>query len=155
MAALEEVLERRPGTRVVMFGDSKPPGAPFDYQFAGVQPPAALATLYNRGTLGLVLSMTNYSLVPKEMMSCGLPVVDIRGASSESVFGTSGETIELADPDPLALADRIVALLDDPERRSQMAGTALAFVQGRTWPAAAERIESQLRTWLNRRWEAS
>jgi glycosyltransferase involved in cell wall biosynthesis len=154
MLALEEVLDRRPDVRIVMFGERKPPGAPFKYEFAGIQSPAALARLYNRATLGLVLSMTNYSLVPKEMMACGLPVVDIRGASSESVFGTSGETIELAEPDPLALADRIEALLDDPERRAGMAATARGFVEGTTWGATAETIEGQLRVWLSRRWQS-
>jgi glycosyltransferase involved in cell wall biosynthesis len=155
MLALEELLERRPRIRVLMFGDRKPPGAPFPYEFAGIQPPEALADLYNRATLGLVISMTNYSLVPKEMMACGLPVVDVRGASSESVFGTGGETIELAEPDPLALADRIAALLDDPDRRGRMAAAARGFVEGKTWPAAAERIEQQLQAWLRERWEGA
>ena len=36
--------------------------------------PAELAALYSLGTVGLVLSMTNYSLIPQEMLACGLPV---------------------------------------------------------------------------------
>jgi FMN phosphatase YigB (HAD superfamily) len=42
--ALAELVERRPGTRVVMFGDRTPPSAPFDYEFAGIEPPDALVT---------------------------------------------------------------------------------------------------------------
>jgi len=153
MLAIAELLERRPGTRVVLFGDAHPPPAPFDYEFAGVLEPAALARLYGRATAGLVISLTNYSLVPKEMMACGLPVVDVRGASAESVFGRQPGVIELADPDPLALAGSVAALLDDPARRERQAAAARSFVAGMTWSATADQIEQAARRWLRRRWE--
>ena len=49
--------------------------------------PHQLARLFCEATVGLCLSLTNYSLIPKEMLACGLPCVDLRGASAESVFG--------------------------------------------------------------------
>lgn len=150
--ALAELLRRRPEVRVVVFGDTKPPPAPFEYEFTGVLDPESLAGLYNRATLGLVISLTNYSLIPKEMMACGLPVVDVRGSSAESVFGSGGEVIELADPDPLAIATRMEALLDDPLRRNRIADAAAGFVDGMTWSNAAETIERRLRGWLGERW---
>ena len=33
-------------------------------------------------TVGLCLSLTNYSLIPQEMLACGLPCVDLAGAST-------------------------------------------------------------------------
>jgi glycosyltransferase involved in cell wall biosynthesis len=150
--ALAELLRRRPGVKVVVFGDTKPPPAPFDYQFTGVLDPESLAGLYNRATLGLVISLTNYSLIPKEMMACGLPVVDVRGSSAESVFGSDARVIELADPDPLAIATRMEELLDDPLRRDRIASAARGFVGDMTWSAAAETIERRLRGWLGERW---
>jgi glycosyltransferase involved in cell wall biosynthesis len=150
--ALGELVGRRPGTRVVVFGDVKSFPAPFDYELAGVLPPEALARLYAEATMGLVISLTNYSLVPKEMMACGLPVVDVRGASIESVFGSGGEVIALAEPDVFALADELEALLDAPERRSRMAAAAQRFVAGMTWDATATTIERHLRAWLAERW---
>jgi len=152
MLAIEELLERRPGTHVVVFGDSKPPPAPFEYEFAGVLEPAALARLYGRATVGLVLSLTNYSLVPKEMMACGLPVVDVRGASAESVFGRRQGVIELADADPPALSAALESLLADATRRERMAAAAQSFVAGMTWTAAADQIERALRGWMHGRW---
>jgi glycosyltransferase involved in cell wall biosynthesis/GT2 family glycosyltransferase len=151
--ALAELLRRRPGVRVVVFGDVKPPPAPFEYEFGGVLDPESLAELYNRASLGLVISLTNYSLVPKEMMACGLPVVDVRGSSAESVFASDRKVIELADPDPEALAARIEALLDDPLRRDSVAGAAQRFVSGMTWSATAEVIEARLADWLGERWD--
>ncbi len=153
MLALEELIARRPDTRVIVFGDRKPPPAPFDYDFAGVLQPTELAQLYGRATVGLVLSLTNYSLIPKEMMACGLPVVDVRGASAESVFGREQGVIEMADADPLALAAALDSLLDDAPRRARMAATAERFVAGMTWPAATDQIEHALRGWMADRWK--
>jgi glycosyltransferase involved in cell wall biosynthesis len=153
--AIEELKRRRPEVRIVVFGDVKPPPAPFEFEFTGVLDPGSLADLYNRATLGLVISLTNYSLVPKEMMACGLPVVDVRGSSAESVFGSDGNVIELADPDPQSIAARMEALLDDRARSERIADAAEAFVSGMTWSAAAETIERHLRTWLGDRWTAA
>ena len=153
MLAIEELVRRHPDTRVILFGDSKPPPAPFDYEFAGVLEPAALARLYGRATVGLVLSLTNYSLIPKEMMACGLPVVDVRGANAESVFGSHPDVIELADADPLALSEALESLLEDEARRERMAAAGRDFVDGMTWSAAADQIERALRGWMHERWE--
>ena len=49
-----------------------------------------LGTTIVLGTVGLVMSMTNYSLIPQEMMACGLPCADLAGGSSEAVFGSDG-----------------------------------------------------------------
>ena len=38
LLALTSCPRRRPGLRVVLFGDVNPPPAPFDYEFAGVLP---------------------------------------------------------------------------------------------------------------------
>ena len=46
----------------------------------------ALADLYRRATVGVVFSATNYSLIPHEMMACGLPVVELDGESTRADF---------------------------------------------------------------------
>jgi glycosyltransferase involved in cell wall biosynthesis len=155
LLALSEVARRRPGLRIVLFGDTTPPPAPFDYEWAGVMDPAQLAELYNRATVGLVISLTNYSRMPKEMMASGLAVVDVAHPSVISVFGSDEAVIALAQPDPAALADRIDALLDDREGRARQAQAAQRFVAGMTWAAAAEQVEQATRRWLAERWEAA
>jgi glycosyltransferase involved in cell wall biosynthesis len=146
--ALAELKERRPDARVVVFGDEKRPEWPADFEYAGVLDEQSLANLYNRATAGLVLSLTNYSRIPKEMMACSLPVVDVIHPSTESIFGPGGELIELAEPDPLRIADRLVDLLDDSERRTRLAAAARSFVEPMTWEAAAIQIEGHVRRWL-------
>ena len=60
--------------------------------------PNALANLYRQCTVGFVLSGTNYSLVPNEMMACGLPVVDIDAEHTRVSY--QPETAVLAEATP-------------------------------------------------------
>jgi glycosyltransferase involved in cell wall biosynthesis len=153
LLALDEVLRRRPGTRIVLFGDTKVPRLRFPHEFAGVLDPATLAQLYNEAAIGCVISLTNYSLIPKEMMACGLPVVDVHHPSVLSVFGgQEQQVIELADTDFLSMADSLTSLLDDPERRRRIGAAGREFVQGMTWSAATDQIEDAVRRRLAERW---
>jgi len=145
--ALEELRRRRPDVRIVLFGDRKPTYTPFAFEHAGVAGHEALSWLFSEATVGLCLSLTNYSLIPQEMLACGLPCVDLDRPSTRSVFGADGP-VKLADFDPDAIADALEALLDDErewERRSRL---GLEFAREHTWDAAAEQVERELRNAL-------
>jgi glycosyltransferase involved in cell wall biosynthesis/SAM-dependent methyltransferase len=151
--ALQELHRRRPNVRLVLFGDLEEMDAPFPYEHLGIASPEQLARAYSEATAGLVLSMTNYSLIPQEMLACGLPCVDLAGFSAETVFGADGP-VELAPFDPVAIADALERLLDDQalwERRSQ---DGRHFVADRTWDRAAGQLEAGLRTALREREQA-
>ena len=88
LLALDELAARGGRTRTSSCSATRTrPPAPFPYEFAGVLAAGGSRSSTTSATVGLVISLTNYSLIPKEMMACGLPVVDVRGASAESVFG--------------------------------------------------------------------
>ncbi len=93
-------------------------------------------------TVGLCLSLTNFSLMPKEMLACGLPCVELAGVSAESIFGADGP-LELAPLDPAAIADALERLLDRPralrERRSR---EGIEFVASHTWEHATDEVEA-------------
>jgi len=144
LLALDELLRRRPAVDVALFGQAGPVVAPAGARDVGVLDGAELAELYGRATVGLVLSMTNPSLVPLEMLACELPVVDLASASMLAEFGEDGPAA-LAPGDPLALCDTIEQLLDDPARRAVLAARGSAFVASRTWDAAAEQVDHGLR----------
>lgn len=148
--ALEELCARRPKTRVVMFGQDAPVLTTFASESLGVAPPARLAAAYREATVGLCLSLTNYSLIPQEMMACGLPCVDVADGSSEAVFGADGP-VELADADPVALAEAIAGLLDDEGRWRRRSEAGIEFVADACWDAAAEQVEAGLRAALRLR----
>jgi O-antigen biosynthesis protein len=147
--ALEELVRRRPGTRVAMFGQQDAVRAGFPYAQLGIASPEQLARHYCEATVGVCLSLTNYSLIPQEMMACGLPCVDVGGGSSEAVFGADGP-VELAASDPIALADATERLLADRELWRSRSEAGLAFVADASWDTAAEQVERGLRDALAR-----
>ena len=136
LLALAELKRRRPQARVVIYGDTIPNDTSFPYEYAGVASQDELAQLYSEATVGLCLSMTNYSRVPQEMMACGLPCVDLEGYSSESVFGEDGP-VELSAFSPSQIADHIERLMDDEALWQRRSDAGRAFVAAHTWQAAA------------------
>ncbi|HKG40073.1 MAG TPA: glycosyltransferase [Conexibacter sp.] len=150
LMALAELHRRRPDTRIVLFGTDRPPRTSFPYEHCDVLSGPQLAALYNEATVGLCLSLTNFSLMPKEMLACGLPCVELAGVSAESIFGDDGP-LALAPLDPVELARTIERLLDDRgewERRSQ---TGIEFVASHTWDVATDEVEAGLRHALRER----
>jgi O-antigen biosynthesis protein len=142
--ALEELHRRRPDTRVVVFGQAQELHLPFDYDLLGVASPEVLAWSYSQATVGFCLSLTNYSLIPQEMLACGLPCVDLAGGSTESEMGRDAG-IEVAPADPVALADAMDRLLADRELWVQRSEAGLGFVETASWDVAGKQVEAGLR----------
>jgi glycosyltransferase involved in cell wall biosynthesis len=117
---------------------------PFPHRHLGVLEPSRLAHAYASATVGLVLSLTNPSLIPQEMLACGLPVVDVASQSMVACFGDEGP-VGLAAPDPLAICAAIERLLDDLVLRAEQARRGIEWVGDRTWAAAAEVVQRGLR----------
>jgi O-antigen biosynthesis protein len=151
--ALARVKARRPDVRIVLFGDRKPLHTPFPYEHIGIATPSQLAWVYSEATVGVCLSLTNYSLIPQEMLACGLPCVDLEGASASSVFGADGP-VELVPFDADALAGALERLLDDPAKRERRSAAGRDFVRPHTWDQAAVQVERGLRSVLRAREEA-
>jgi O-antigen biosynthesis protein len=144
---LAELKRRRPDVRIVLFGNSKPIDAPFDYEDAGVAGHEDLAWLFSEATAGLCLSMTNYSLVPREMLACGLPCVELDRPSTRSVFGEDGPVM-LADFTPDAIADALEHLLTDEADWDRRSRAGRELMHGHSWDDAAAQVERELRNAL-------
>jgi O-antigen biosynthesis protein len=145
--ALQELNRRRPGVEIALFGEARKVRTPFPHRHLGVLEGDALAHAYASAAVGVVLSMTNPSLVPQEMLACGLPCVDLASDSMLATFGRDGP-ITLAAFDPLALCDAVERLLDDLALRAEHSRAGAEWVAGRTWPAAAAQVEDGLRAAL-------
>lgn len=140
LLALGEVRRQRPGTRVVLYGTNALISTPFSYEHLGVVSHERLRRLYCESTVGLSLSLTNYSLIPTEMMACGLPVVELAGRACEGVFGEDGEIVSLASEQSIDIADRIIELLDDEKLRETRAAAGLEFAQSHSWESSARTV---------------
>jgi glycosyltransferase involved in cell wall biosynthesis len=147
--AMAELKRRRPEVEIALFGEARPVATPFPHRHLGVLAPDDLAHAYNSATVGVVLSMTNPSLVPTEMLACALPTVDLAGASMLATFGAEGP-VALAPFEPIGLADAVEGLLDEPlEARAERVGAGLELTAGRTWAHAAEQVERALSSLLS------
>jgi glycosyltransferase involved in cell wall biosynthesis len=144
LMALAELYRRRPDVRILLFGTREPLHAAFPYEHLGVLSTRQLARVYSEATAGLCLSLTNFSLMPKEMLACGLPCVELAGVSAESIFGADG-ALDLAPLDPTAIADALERLLSDRERWERRSREGIEFVRSHTWEQATDEVEAGLR----------
>jgi glycosyltransferase involved in cell wall biosynthesis len=151
LMALTELHRRRPDTRIVLFGADELLHAAFPYEHLGVLSAGQLARLYSEATAGLCLSLTNFSLMPKEMLACGLPCVELAGVSAESIFGEDGGPLELAPLEPSAIADALERLLADRELWQRRSREGIEFVASHTWDHATDEVEAGLRHALRER----
>jgi O-antigen biosynthesis protein len=144
LLALAELHRRRSDLQLVLFGEAHPMRTSFPYRHAGILPEPELAQLYAEATVGVSLSLTNYSRVSQEMMACGLPCVELDGPSVQAALG-GDDALTLTRFDSLALADAIERLLDDPARRQRQSEAGRRLVAERTWERAGEQFERCLR----------
>jgi len=127
---------------VDFFGSPAPAGLPYPHHDHGVLDPAALGVLYRGADLGLVFSATNYSLVPLEMMACGLAVAELQGESTDAAF-PPGSVLRLP-PWPPAMAEQLAAALTSPGALAAQRQTAQAFVGGLSWTRTGQCVEQGL-----------
>ena len=142
--ALRIVKAQQPQVEIVLYGTNQlasPP--PFNYTNLGICTPYELAALYSTCDVGLVLSLTNPSLVPFEMMACRCAVVDVRSERVEGVLD-HGQNAMLADPTPEKLAEAILQLLWDKELRQQIVERAYQQTRMMSWRNSARQIEAVL-----------
>jgi O-antigen biosynthesis protein len=117
---------------------------PFPAIFPGVLALSELGALYRSCDVGLVLSHTNVSLLPLELMACGCAVVSNKGPNNEWLL--SDQTAQLAKADPKSLAEAILELLETDELRIKKIEAGFAFVESTDWPREIRAIESALLT---------
>ncbi|SDP44992.1 Glycosyl transferases group 1 [Rhodoferax sp. OV413] len=129
--------------RVVLAGwDVRGYDIPFPCEYAGLVEIDKLPALYARCDAALVLSCSNLSLLPLELMACGVPVISNRAPYTQWLL--NDENAKLADPNIQSLVDAVVEVLETPAvaQRIQHAGTA--FAEATSWEREAARMAEGL-----------
>ncbi|MCE4226375.1 glycosyltransferase [Methylobacterium sp. C25] len=142
VAALNLLSKSEPHLVVHMFGQDSLVNLDiqFNYVNHGIKPPVYLAKLYRNCHVGLVLSATNYSLVPLEMMMCDLPVVELDVDSTRTIYPS--HEVYLAGPNPRSIAKAIENLLKNDDVKEKQKKSARAFVEKLSWEKTAKDIET-------------
>ncbi len=141
--ALEILKERGVEFEVDFFGWKLGPlQVSFPYRDHGILDGAKLAELYRESTFGVVFSATNHSLVNREMMACGLPVIDLDLDTVTSIFPAG--TIALAKPNPLDIADVMERLLKNQQEREELSLAGKSHVADLSWENSARMVEKAI-----------
>lgn len=141
--ALNILHERGLFFQVDMFGQRDLPGnTHYTYVHHGLLTPLQLGDLYRQCDIGLVFSATNYSLIPMEMMACGLPVVELDVESTRAVF--SDEAVAFSYPTPYDIANTLQRLIESEEERAKYRAGGLRFVAPLSWEKSARSLEAGL-----------
>lgn len=139
--ALSLAAKANPDIEVALVGfHARKMRFPFSAVLPGILSPTELAALYQTCDLALVLSHTNLSMLPLELMACGCPVVSNTGRNVEWLL--TDEVCQLADPDPQALAQAMLELLADDSLRRQKISAGLAFSERTEWACEIKKIEA-------------
>ena len=142
--ALGMLAQERSDFQVDMFGE-KALGSKmaFPCKCHGILDAEELGNLYRESIVGIVFSATNYSLIPQEMMACGLPVIEMDGENTRQSFPEG--TVMLSNPNPESIAQALSILLDDSDQRKEQAKQALSHVRKLSWEKSAQQVELGLK----------
>ena len=114
LLALSEISRLRPDITINLVGwDMSGYEVPFPHVNHKAVDISELDEIYNRCAAGLVLSLTNMSLLPMELMSSGVVPVVNDAPNTRGVFDSPN--VEYVPMSPRAIAERIIAIVDRPD----------------------------------------
>jgi len=138
---ISEVTKAVPDTKVEFFGSSNNIDLGLVAKNVGLLPTLDdLANKYRSARVGIAFSPTNPSLVPYEMMACGLPVIDIDIPGSPMY--KYGEN-PLLQPPMYSLEEmcgKVVSLLGDTKKWEETSQAGLDFIKTMPTPEDAAEI---------------
>jgi len=144
MLVLDEVARRVPGVKVIFAGwDVSEYEIPFEHLNCGVVARDKLRDLYRRCDVALVLSFTNVSLMPLELMACGTPVVSNRAPCTEWLLNDNNA--RLAAPTVEALTEAVCAVLESPKEAARLRDGGFATAASTDWRTEARKVGDILR----------
>ena len=143
LMVLNEVHKALPSVEFVLAGwDTADYEIPFPHLGCGTVSLDALPDLYAQCDVALVLSLTNLSLLPLELMACRCAVVSNRGANVEWLL--NDDIAVLCDQTPEALAAAVCDVLHDDAKRLALVDRAESFAKTQHWADVAVNFEKGL-----------
>jgi glycosyltransferase involved in cell wall biosynthesis len=140
---LAEVVKRHPEVEIVMAGwELSAYSIPFRYVNMGALSLETLPDLFRSCDIALVLSYSNVSLLPLELMACGCSVVSNKGDHVEWLLNE--RVALLVESEVSAMANGICSLIENPATRMALQKAALDFCRSTDWEEEGLRLHSFL-----------
>lgn len=144
MMVLAKVINQMPEIKVIFAGwDVSKYEITYPHLNAGIVPLEELADLYSQCDLGLVLSFTNVSLLPLELMASGCPVVSNNGPNVQWLLNNSNSL--LVNPSVTDLSNAIVDIMKDERRLKKLRKDGLAFARSTSWDYEISELVNHIR----------
>ncbi|HEY1770375.1 MAG TPA: glycosyltransferase [Chthoniobacterales bacterium] len=145
LAAFELLSREMPELQIVFFGaDEVSPAPSFPFTNYGKLQQEELAALFSSCDAGVVLSLSNPSFVPLEMIACGCVVVEMASDRWDGIL-THRRDAWLVEKTPRAIAEGLKTILTNKGLREQLRNNALRRSQKMSWRESARQIEEILR----------
>jgi len=143
MLAFEKLLTRMHNVQIVLAGcDFSAYELPPHVKSVGIVPMRDLPQLYRSCDAALIISFTNVSLLPVDLMASGCAVISNSGPQVEWLLNEQIASLAKADPDSLSLA--IENLLTNDTFRQEKIDRAQHYVSNLHWEEAAKVIGHNL-----------
>jgi glycosyltransferase involved in cell wall biosynthesis len=110
---------------------------PFQHESFGILDEGELPELYAQVDLALVISATNLSLLPVDLMACEVPIVSNRGPNVEWLLSDSNSY--LCDLNVESISEALSRALDNKAESGEKVRQAKLDVSQLTWRGEAER----------------
>jgi glycosyltransferase involved in cell wall biosynthesis len=146
VAALRILARTHPEVEIAFYGMREPEELGFRYQNLGELSPEQLSREMNRSHIHLSFSLTNISWVPLEAMASGCAVLEAKVPSVTMWTETEADAevpCLLAEPNPPAVADALINLVNDHHLRQRLSehGQRFAAAVCTSWDKTCQQIE--------------
>lgn len=139
LLVLSELSKRVPDLEIVMAGSSlEQYEIEFPFIDLGTVALNELAELYAQCDMCLVLSHTNISLLPLEIMASNSVVVCNKGPHSEWLVNE--ENSILVETEPLDIIDKVMYYFEHPEKLEEKRRKGMEFAEKTSWEAEAGKV---------------
>lgn len=136
LAKIKSVIK---DAEIVFIGEEKINyDVPFEYENFGSVSHKKLPEIYRSCDLALIISLTNLSLLPTELMACGVPVVS-NDSETVSWFLNSNNSV-IGKPTQDSLANSIIEFLNNPSRALKLINHGLSEVENISWENEAKKV---------------
>lgn len=113
----------------------------------GIMNVSELGELYSQCDAALVLSFTNLSLLPLELLACGCPVI-INDGDNNRWIDQNGEALKFVNPDPHEIALALENLIMNKPEAASFIKAGQGIIEGLTWDEEAKRVAAAFRAAL-------